>query len=337
MADSAVKKIFKLGFPWQTQDPFLFCVHHEDFYPKGDKNLAPAVSLEGRNMGNDFQIKDGFRMYHGRTVPGFPAHPHRGFETITVVRKGLVDHADSAGGAGRYGNGDVQWMTAGKGLQHSEMFPLLNQDKDNPFELFQIWINLPKKDKFAEPNFKMLWSEDQAKENYTDANGKKTHIEVVAGKIEKDTPSPAPSSWAADPNNKVAVWNIKIEAGGFFEIPTKEDGVNRNLYFYKGDNITINGKEVDVYKGIELDAAQKTVIRAGDKDAKLLMLQGKPIAEPVVQHGPFVMNTAQEINQAIRDYQMTQFGGWPWDRSDKHHGLSRGRFAKHADGTLEEK
>ncbi len=337
MADSAVKKIFKLGFPWQTQDPFLFCVHHEDFYPKGDKNLAPAVSLEGRNMGNDFQIKDGFRMYHGRTVPGFPAHPHRGFETITVVRKGLVDHADSAGGAGRYGNGDVQWMTAGKGLQHSEMFPLLNQDKDNPFELFQIWINLPKKDKFAEPNFKMLWSEDQAKEEFTDANGKKTNIEVVAGKIEKDTPSPAPDSWAANPNNKVAVWNIKIEAGGFFEIPTKEEGVNRNLYFYKGDNITINGKDVDVYKGIELDASKKTVIRAGNKDAKLLMLQGKPIAEPVVQHGPFVMNTAQEINQAIRDYQMTQFGGWPWDRSDKHHGLTRGRFAKHADGTVEEK
>ena len=125
---SAVKKVFRLGFPWQTQDPFLFCVHHEDFYPKGDVNLAPAVSLSGRNIGNDFQIKDGFRMYHGRTVPGFPAHPHRGFETITVVRKGLVDHADSAGGAGRYGNGDVQWMTAGKGLQHSEMFPLINQD-----------------------------------------------------------------------------------------------------------------------------------------------------------------------------------------------------------------
>jgi len=337
MDNKVIKKTYKLGFLWQTQDPFLFCVHHEDFYPKGNDQLGPNVSLDGRNIGSDFTIKDGFRMYHGRTIPGFPAHPHRGFETITVVRKGLVDHADSAGGAGRYGNGDVQWMTAGKGLQHSEMFPLLNKEKDNPFELFQIWINLPKKDKFAEPFFKMLWHEDQAKEEFVDDNGNKTNVEIVAGKIEKETPTPAPSSWAADTNNKVAVWNIKIEAGGSFEIPTKEEGVNRNLYFYKGDEITIGEKKIESYHGIELDATQKTVITAGEKEARLLMLQGKPIGEPVVQHGPFVMNTAQEINEAIRDYQMTQFGGWPWDRSDKHHGASKGRFAKHSDGTVEEK
>ena len=82
-------------------------------------------------MGDDFIIKDGFRMYHGKSVPGFPGHPHRGFETITVVRKGIVDHADSMGASGRYGNGDVQWMTAGKGVQHSEMFPLIHSDKEN--------------------------------------------------------------------------------------------------------------------------------------------------------------------------------------------------------------
>ena len=136
-----VKKIRALGFQWETSDPFLFCVHHEDNFPAGNELMGPKASLDGRHMGQDFIVKDGFRMYHGMTVPGFPGHPHRGFETITVVRKGMVDHCDSTGAAGRYGNGDVQWMTAGKGVQHSEMFPLLNQDKDNPLELFQIWLN----------------------------------------------------------------------------------------------------------------------------------------------------------------------------------------------------
>jgi len=122
-----VIQITPLGFPWETSDPFLFCVHHEDFYPEGNEKMGPKGSLEGRNLGNDFTIKDGYRMYHGETVPGFPAHPHRGFETVTIAQKGLVDHSDSIGAAGRFGDGDVQWMTAGKGVQHSEMFPLLNQ------------------------------------------------------------------------------------------------------------------------------------------------------------------------------------------------------------------
>ena len=151
-----IRQIRPLGFQWQTLDPFLFCVHHEDFFPKGNDSLGPALSLAGRNIGQDFVTKDGWRMYHGEKVPGFPGHPHRGFETITVVRKGLVDHADSAGGLGRYGNGDVQWMTAGKGLLHSEMFPLLNRDSENPMELFQIWLNLPKKSKMVDPCYVMV-------------------------------------------------------------------------------------------------------------------------------------------------------------------------------------
>ncbi len=337
MDNYPVKKIYPLGFPWQTQDPFLFCVYHEDFYPKGNEELGPSTSLQGRNIGNDFTTKDGFRMYHGKTIPGFPAHPHRGFETITVVRKGLVDHADSSGGAGRYGNGDVQWMTAGKGLQHSEMFPLLNKDEDNPFELFQIWINLPKKNKFVEPTFKMLWNEDQAKEQFIDANGIKTNVEIVAGKINQETASPAPDSWAANSENNVLVWNIEIEANGSFQIPNSAEGVNRNLYFYKGDKITIEGNQIEVNTGMELNASIKTVIKNGPKEAYLLLLQGKPINESVVQHGPFVMNTREEIQQAMIDYQNTHFGGWPWNRSDKHHGSTRGRFAKHADGKLDEK
>lgn len=180
-----IKKIKPLGFQWETSDPFLFYVHHEDQFPKGNEQMGPdKIHFQGRHMGEDFIIKDGFRMYHGRTVPGFPGHPHRGFETVTIVRKGLVDHADSMGAAGRYGNGDVQWMTAGKGVQHSEMFPLLNVDKENALELFQIWLNLPKKNKMVEPHFAMLWRENIPIYQHIDKNGNKTTIEIIAGKID---------------------------------------------------------------------------------------------------------------------------------------------------------
>ena len=116
-----------LGFQWPTVDPYLFCVHHLDHYPAGDERLAPHASLAGRQIGSDFEPKDGWRMYHGTTVPGFPEHPHRGFETITFARQGFIDHSDSMGAAARFGRGDVQWMTAGRGVVHSEMFPLLDR------------------------------------------------------------------------------------------------------------------------------------------------------------------------------------------------------------------
>src|SRR5512147_3033712 len=111
----AIERVAPLEFPYATRDPFLFCVHHDDHYPAGNEDLGPKASLAGRNLGQDFVVKDGFRMYHGERVPGFPCHPHRGFETVTVVRNGLVDHSDSMGAAGRYGQGDVPWMTAGAG------------------------------------------------------------------------------------------------------------------------------------------------------------------------------------------------------------------------------
>ena len=131
-------------------DPFIFGMVHQDRYPAGNGQLGPRQELlQGREIGMDFSDKDGFSMYHGEEVPGFPAHPHRGFETVTIVRKGLVDHADSLGATARYGEGDVQWLTTGAGVQHSEMFPLLSTEHDNPLELFQLWLNLPEQDKQA--------------------------------------------------------------------------------------------------------------------------------------------------------------------------------------------
>lgn len=334
-----IKQIKPLGFQWETADPFLFCVHHEDKFPKGNEVMGPdKTHFQGRHMGEDFIIKDGFRMYHGKTVPGFPGHPHRGFETITVVRQGLVDHADSLGAAGRYGNGDVQWMTAGKGVQHSEMFPLLKQDEENPMELFQIWLNLPRKSKMVEPHFKMLWRESIPNYEHSDKNNKKTKVEVIVGKLENhQSQNPPPDSWAADSNNEVAIWNIKMEAGATWTLPKASTGINRTIYFYEGSQLTLANEKIPNYHAIELEASQDILLIAGSEPISILMLQGRPIGEPVIQYGPFVMNTKAEINQAFEDYHETKFGGWPWPKYDQVHARDKSRFAKHADGREEVK
>lgn len=329
----AIVKIFKLGFPWQTQDPFLFCVYHLDYYPKGNGELGPDASLAGRNLGNDFTIKDGWRMYHGQTIPGFPVHPHRGFETVTMVNKGYCDHSDSLGAAGRFGEGDVQWMTAGSGVQHSEMFPLLNTDKENTMELFQIWLNLPKAGKFADPHFKMIWHEDIPIIEKDDAS-----IKIVTGNFE-DTkaPIPAPGSWAFDENNEVAIWTIKLPLNGKLTLPSASQPLNRNLYFYDGEIANIENSEILPEHGVVLNAQKEVLIEAKGKPANFLLLQGKPINEPVAKYGPFVMNSDDEIQKAMEEYRLTQFGGWPWPYPDNVHAADKGRFAKYPDGTLIEK
>ncbi|WP_373018379.1 pirin family protein [Muriicola sp.] len=331
---NSIKKIFPLGFPWETQDPFLFCVYHLDHYPKGNDEMGPAASLEGRNLGNDFAPNAlGWRMYHGHTVPGFPYHPHRGFETITIVNKGFCDHSDSLGAAGRFGQGDVQWMTAGRGVQHSEMFPLLRQDKDNPLELFQIWLNLPREKKMVDPHFKMLWHEEIPEIH---ENG--TRLKIIAGRYARtEAPAPAPDSWAASEENHVAVWNLHLDPGASFTFPDIPEDVNRTLYFYEGDSAVIESTRIRPDHGITLDTNAVELTNNGLETGHFLLLQGKPIGEPVAKYGPFVMNTEREIQQAMDEYRLTQFGGWPWPYPDNVHDRDKGRFAKYPDGTLVEK
>jgi redox-sensitive bicupin YhaK (pirin superfamily) len=322
-----------LDFHWQTYDPFLFCAYHHDKFPRANGKFGPATALTGRNIGMDFEIRDGFRMYHGETVPGFPAHPHRGFETITIVQQGLVDHADSLGAAGRYGQGDVQWLTAGRGIQHSEMFPLLSQEQPNPLLLFQLWLNLPAKNKLAPPHFSMFWDEELPRVQEQDAQGHDIQVELTAGDYAgtKALPPP-PHSWAADPDNHVAVWVIDLAAQAEWTLPAAVSGLNRALYFFAGHQADFGGKVVDVLHSLRLRPEEALPIRNGAQAARLLLLQGRPINEPVAQHGPFVMNTRSELMQAFNDYQRDQFGGWPWPRADQVHG-ERKRFAKFIDGS----
>ena len=133
------------------------------------------------------------------------------------------------------------------------------------------------------------------------------------------------------------IWNIKLEPGAQWTIPKASAGINRTLYYYEGQEINISGTPISKYQAVEVYSDFDIIIHNGNTQGRLLILQGRPINEPVIQYGPFVMNTKEEINQAFEDYHKTQFGGWPWKKGDQVHDRNAGRFALHADGTKEVK
>ena len=336
VTDDPVLQSIPLGMQWATVDPFLFCVHHLDKYPEGNEFMGPDASLDARDIGMDFAGADGWRMYHGSTVPGFPQHPHRGFETVTFVRQGYVDHSDSLGATARFGRGDVQWLTAGHGIVHCEMFPLLDRTGPNPTELFQIWLNLPASDKMVDPYFTMLWNEDIPRHSATDDESRTTEVTVIAGKLAGLTPPLAPpNSWASRPEADLAIWHIASPPHGQWTVPpARGENTVRTLYVFEG-SLRIGDHHIEASTGVVLHAEQAVQIAAGPYGAESLILQGQPIGEPVVSHGPFVMNTRAEIEQAFSDYRRTGFGGWPWPTDDPVHPRQAGRFALHADGRTE--
>lgn len=313
-----------LGFPFKCLDPFIFCVYHKDAYPAGNGRMeAPR-----RGNGADFNPNAPYRMYHGDRIPGFPMHPHRGFETVTATMEGLIDHADSMGCGGRYGHGDLQWMTAGSGVVHSEMFPLLRKDKPNPLKLFQIWLNLPAKDKMAEPAFAMHWSEDIPTVVTEDGKGEVT---VWAGNYKNASGNaPPPHSYASNPDNDVAIYFITLKPDGQVSLPSAAGGrkTNRMAYFVEGERMAIDGDEYSSHCAFTLHADKAAIFtNPASVEVSILILQGKPIGEPVVQHGPFVMNSQSEIQQAFMDYRKTNFGGWPWSDEGHVFDQDKGRFA----------
>ena len=358
--------------PMPTDSPFLFAVHHLDRYPPGNANLGPSASLRGHNMGADFGHPDGWSMYHGETVPGFPKHPHRGFETITVAKQGYIDHTDSLGNGGRFGGGDVQWMTAGAGISHAEMFPLLDPRAENVCELFQIWLNLPRRSKGAPPTFKMLWAEEIPKQTVPAEGGTgSVALTLYVGRFGEMAPPPPPPghSNAAEAEAAVVVlstpprrlnprlgsgdraWRaahafgpasrhtaITLSAGAAWRLPAAAAGLHRSVYLYAGGRATIGAKEVEGRKKVKVEAAAEVpIVNRGGAALELLLLQGKDIGEPVVQHGPFVGNTRQDIMQAFQDYQATGFGEWPWPSDAHAFPRERQRFAQYADGKVDER
>lgn len=336
----AVLQELPLGSQWPTIDPFLFCAHHLDHYPAGSDQLGPAVPIDDRQIGQDFAGVDGWNMYHGSVVPGFPQHPHRGFETVTFVRRGLIDHADSLGTTARFGRGDVQWLTAGSGVVHSEMFPLIDPDGPNDLHLFQMWLNLPASDKLVDPYFTMLWSEDIPQLVAVDDAGRTAEVTVIAGELAGLTPPPPPpNSWAARPESDLAIWHVSLDAGASWELPAAAgpDTV-RTIYLFDGDGLDVAGHGLAGQTGAVIRSDVPVLLTADTgRSAEVLVLQGRPIAEPVARYGPFVMNTKAEIEQAFADFDESGFGGWPWDDDAPHHGPTKGRFARHADGRVEDR
>jgi redox-sensitive bicupin YhaK (pirin superfamily) len=336
MTDPVVQTV-PLGFQWPTVDPFLFCVHHLDRYPAANDHGGPAASLAGRELGADFGGIDGWRMYHGLTVPGFPQHPHRGFETVTFVRQGYVDHSDSLGAVARFGRGDVQWVTAGKGIVHSEMFPLLDRNGPNPCELFQIWLNLPAADKMVDPYFTMLWDEELPRVEQADGRGGTTAITVIAGAFGDAEPlAPPPASWAARAEADVAIWHLVQSRGATATLPAARPETVRILYVFEG-GVTVGEHTIDAPTAGVVRAEDELQVVAGERGAEVLVLQGRPIGEPVAQYGPFVMNDRAGIEHAINDYRATGFGGWPWPVDDPMHAADAGRFARYPDGRVEQR
>ena len=328
---SIVSRVEPLTFPWPGSDPFLFVAHHLDAYPAGNDRMGPDPSLvRGRDVGQDFSARDGWSMYHGDVVPGFPQHPHRGVETVTIVRRGLIDHSDSLGATARFGAGDVQWLTAGKGIVHSEMFPLVHRDAPNPTELFQIWLNLPRARKLVDPYFSMLWKEAVPIVTLPDAS-----VVVVAGRFGDATPpAPPPDSWASDPASDVAIWTIALAPGARITLPPARAGTVRWLYVHGGAGLRVGDRDIGVRQRVLLVPDREAELVNGAEPTDILLLQGRPIDEPVAQYGPFVMNTRAEIEQAFADYRRTHFGGWRWGSDGPVLPRDEGRFARYPDGTI---
>lgn len=270
-------------------------------------------------------------------MPGFPQHPHRGFETLTAVLEGHCDHTDSLGNGGRFSGDDLQWMTAGRGCVHGENFPLIHSDKPNTLRLFQIWLNLPKRNKMTDPGYIMHWAEKLSK--VTGEGG--AVARVFAGSLGDlaHGQQPPSASWAADEKNDVGVFHITLPRvqlgnGGIarFTVPPAKYGkdIQRSLYVVEGKNVSVAGRTFPGQATIEVHADQSIELSNGDSsvDAEVLILQGRPIREPVAQRGPFVMNTNEEIMQSFAEYRQTQFGGWPWPEDAVIFPRDAGRFSE---------
>ena len=223
-------------------------------------------------------------------IAGFPDHPHRGFETVTYMLAGAMQHGDNQGNTGLLGPGSVQWMTAGRGIVHSEM----PQQEDGLMWGFQLWVNLPASDKMTDPRYQDIPADD-VPEVALDGG---VSAKVIAGELASVT-GPV-SGVATDPR----YFDVRIPAGGNVSLPIPE-GHNAFVYVYEG-TATVGGDDVGRGHIALLDDGDAVSVAASE-DAKLLLIAGRPLNEPVARYGPFVMNTDDEIRQAVMDYQSGRF------------------------------
>lgn len=336
-----IKKIVPTNGQMPLRDPYIIGMHHYDEYPKGNGKMGPLADLSDRNLGSDFDPRKSWRMYHGEEIPGFPHHPHRGFEIVTIVPQGYADHFDSRGTTGRYGEGDVQLMSAGKGVLHAEMFPLIHEDKENPLRLFQIWVNLPSKSKLTDPDYKMIWKEDLPEQTFTDEKGHEYNLQVILGNYNGIQSAGAlKHSWAADPDHHMGIALLTLQPNATFTLPSISQTMNRFVLMYNGsETVSLENYTIRKNDFADLNGGETITFINGSEVSQILILEGEPINEPVVSYGPFVMNTEAELQASFDEYRRTEFGGWPWGATEKDlvHPTDAGRFASYNFGKIIDK
>ena len=228
---------------------------------------------------------------------GVGQHPHRGFETVTIVYAGEVEHRDSTGNGGVIGPGDVQWMTAGSGILHEEFHSTEYARRGGPFEMVQLWVNLPAKDKMVAPGYQGILDAQIPSVVLPDGAGT---LRVIAGEYQGMT-GPAHTF---SPMN---VWDLRLQAGKTIDLPQVE-GWTVQVVVLAGSALVNDEAVLREAQLVSLSASGSRVRIEATSDAKLLLLAGEPIDEPVVGYGPFVMNSQQEIRQAIADFNSGKFG-----------------------------
>jgi redox-sensitive bicupin YhaK (pirin superfamily) len=260
-----------------------------NFIPGGvlQRRISPFLML-------DFAAE--FNFSPSEKLRGVDVHPHKGFETVTIAYKGSVAHHDSAGNSGIINSGDVQWMTAGAGILHKEYHEEEFSKRGGPFEMVQLWVNLPKKDKSVAPHYQAITADQMGKYQIPNNGGV---VNVIAGNV-NDVKGPAATY------SPVNLFDIKLnkEAELNFSVPSDH---NAALLMVNG-NATIDGTAIAEYSFVLFkDGGEEITIKA-DSDAVILFMSGEPIDEPIASYGPFVMNTQEEIYEAIEEFQAGKFG-----------------------------
>jgi redox-sensitive bicupin YhaK (pirin superfamily) len=231
---------------------------------------------------------------------GVGEHPHRGFETVTIVYQGEVAHRDSVGNAGLIGPGDVQWMTAASGILHEEFHSPAFTRRGGALEMAQLWVNLPAKHKMSAPRYQTILNADIPHVDLAEGGGS---VRVIAGSFDGHGGPAATSS----PLN---VWDVRLNAGHTVSLPVA-DGHTAALAVLRGSIAVHGSRRAGDAELLVFDRAGDEVLVEAAADSTLLLLSGEPIPEPIVGYGPFVMNTRQEIEAAVNDFQRGKFGRMP--------------------------
>ncbi|MCD6067562.1 MAG: pirin family protein [Bacteroidetes bacterium] len=261
-----------------------------NYFPSGNnirKEISPFLMLDfGPSF--DFGPSDKPR--------GVDVHPHRGFETVTIAYKGAVEHHDSAGNSGIIYPGDVQWMTAASGILHKEFHETEFSKKGGPFEMIQLWVNLPKKDKMSTPKYQEISSKNKV---LVSLEGNAGEVNVIAGDFKG-------TKGAASTFTPINLFSVKLNKDGKlqFDIPS---GHNTAILVVEG-SLQVNGTDAILHDFILFANEGETVDITASENAVFLVMSGEPIDEPIAQYGPFVMNTQQELMEAIDDFNNGKFG-----------------------------